>query len=155
MNEDHDVVSLHPTYVVRMARLDDCEAMADLAAQLGYSCTREEVRLRLEEMQNPNAYAVFIAENFGAEIAGWIGAYLFRSVETESCVEISGLVVDEKMRSRGIGKILLQAAEQWARSLGCNTISVHSNIRRTRAHWFYVKNGYHHVKVQKELHKLL
>jgi GNAT superfamily N-acetyltransferase len=75
--------------------------------------------------------------------------------ETASYVGINGLVVDESIRSRGIGKILLSAAEEWARSIGFDVISVHSNVTRDRAHRFYLRNGYAHVKTQKEFHKSL
>lgn len=143
------------TCAVRPAQPCDCEAMADLAGQLGYKCTGEEVRKRLRDMQDSNQYAVFVAELSQRQIGGWIGAYLFRGIETGSCVEINGLVVDEGMRSRGIGKILLGAAEDWARSIGLDVISVHSNVTRDRAHRFYTKNGYAHVKTQKEFHKSL
>jgi GNAT superfamily N-acetyltransferase len=129
--------------------------MADLAVQLGYECTGEELQKRLSHMQDPSGYAVFVAELPEGRIAGWIGAYVFRSVETGSCVEISGLVVDQNVRSRGIGKMLLDSAEQWARSVGCDAISVRSNIKRDRAHRFYINNGYEHVKTQKEFRKRL
>lgn len=129
--------------------------MADLALQLGYDCTREEIQERLSHMQDPNLYAVFVAELPGSKVAGWIGAYVFRSVETPSCVEINGLVVEQSFRSRGIGKLLLAAVEQWGRSVGCETISVRSNIKRKRAHRFYANNGYEHLKTQKEFRKNL
>lgn len=140
---------------VRLARPCDCNAMADLARQLGYDCTGEEVRERLRQMQDSSQYAVYVAELRGGQIAGWIGAYLFRSIETSSCAEINGLVVDQNVRSRGIGRRLLNTAEEWARQIGCATVSVRSNIKRDRAHRFYETNGYEHVKTQKEFRKSL
>lgn len=129
--------------------------MADLAGQLGYPCTPEEVRMRLADMQDPNQYAVYVAEISKEGIAGWIGVYLFRSVELEKYAEISGLVVSEEARSRGVGKVLLEAAEEWARGIGCVVISVRSNIKRERAHGFYEKNGYEWTKTQKTFCKSL
>jgi GNAT superfamily N-acetyltransferase len=90
-----------------------------------------------------------------AQIAGCIGAYLFRSVGTDSYVEINGLVVDQNVRSSGIGKMLIDAAEEWARRVRCHAVSVRSNIKRDRAHRFYTINGYDHVKTQKEFRKSL
>ena len=155
MNQDLNVVTLRSTCLVRPAQPCDSNAMAGLAVQLGYACTREEVYKRLSQMQDRDHYAVFVAELSGGQIAGWIGAYLFQSVETDSCVEISGLVVDQNLRSRGIGKMLIDAAEQWARRVRCHVISVRSNITRDRAHRFYTINGYEHVKTQKEFRKSL
>ena len=129
--------------------------MADLAGQLGYPCTPDEVRKRLVEMQAPNQYAVYVAEISKEEIAGWIGVYLFRSVELEKYAEISGLVVSEEARSRGVGKVLLEAAEEWARGTGCTVLSVRSNVKRERAHGFYEKNGYEWTKTQKTFCKNL
>jgi GNAT superfamily N-acetyltransferase len=155
MRKQTNVVSEQSRCAVRSAQPSDCEAMADMARQLGYECTGEEVRKRLKDMQDANQYAVFVAELPGGQIGGWIGAFLFRSIETASCVEINGLVVDESIRSRGIGKVLLSAAEEWARSISFDVISVHSNVTRDRAHRFYLRNGYAHVKTQKEFHKSL
>jgi GNAT superfamily N-acetyltransferase len=155
MKQQTNAVSVQSTCAVRPAQPSDCEAMADMARQLGYECTGEEVRKRLRDMQDANQYAVFVAELPGGQIVGWIGAFLFRSIEIASCVEINGLVVDESIRSRGIGKMLLSAAEEWARSIRFDVVSVHSNVTRDRAHRFYLRNGYAHVKTQKEFHKSL
>ncbi len=73
----------------------------------------------------------------------------------ETVAEISGLIVDEGVRCCGIGKMLIAAAEEWARRVGCRVISVRSNVKRNRAHQFYTNNGYEHVKTQKELRKKL
>ena len=155
MKQRLNVTSVHPTCAVRPAQPCDCDAMADLARQLGYECTGEEVRKRLSDMHDGNHYTVFVAELVGGKIAGWIGAHVFRSVETATCAEISGLVVDEGLRSNGIGKMLIDAAEQWARRVPCQAISVRSNVKRDRAHRFYTNNGYEHVKTQKEFSKNL
>lgn len=154
MNPGSEVM-LQLACTVRPAQPKDCDAMAYLAVQLGYECTGREVQQRLSEMQDPTHFAVFVAELDDGQLAGWIGAYLFQSVETGSCAEINGMVVEQSIRSRGIGRALLHAAEEWGRSFGCNEISVRSNVKRDRAHQFYAKNGYRHVKTQKEFRKSL
>lgn len=138
---------------IRPAVPRDYERMAELAEQLGYPCTGNDIQSRLAQMMDAKQHAVYVAELPGGRIAGWIGLYIFRSVEQEGCAGISGLIVDQQIRSRGIGKLLLDAAENWAQEQGCTAISVHSNITRGRAHRFYGNNGYQHVKTQKLLHK--
>jgi GNAT superfamily N-acetyltransferase len=66
---------------------------------------------------------------------------------------VVGLVIDETVRSRGVGKLLLQKAEAWAKHAGCKSMSVRSNVKRKRAHEFYEKNGYEHYKTQKAFRK--
>ena len=148
-------VTASKAFAVRPARTTDGNAMAALALQLGYRCTRQEVRKRLGDMKDASLYGVFVAVLPQDEVVGWMGAYVFRSVELDPFAEISGLVVNEKLRSRGIGKALLNAVEDWARSVGCAAISVNSNIIRDRAHHFYVSNKYELVKTQKTFRKSL
>lgn len=155
MKQQPNPASVQSTWVVRLPKPGDYDRMAGLAAQLGYKCTGAEVRSRLDEMRNSNQYAVYVAELPGGQIAGWIGLYVFRSVEQDNCAGLSGLIIDQHSRSRGIGRVLLDAAEKWARSQGCNAISVHSNVMRERAHQFYKRNGYEHIKTQKYLLKTL
>jgi GNAT superfamily N-acetyltransferase len=138
---------------VRPPRSGDYEQMADLAGQLGYPSTASQVQQRLAAMHDSNQYAVYVAERPNGQIAGWIGVYVFRAVELDGFVEISGLVVDERIRSRGIGKMLLDAAEGWARERGYDGMSVRSNTKRERAHAFYRRNGFHGEKTQASLFK--
>lgn len=129
--------------------------MAELSGQFGYPSTAEEIARRLSGMQNSTEHAVFVAPLADAEIAGWIGMFVSRSVEADARAEISGLVVDERYRSQGIGLRLLERAEQWAREKGCRAIGLRSNVIRDRAHAFYERNGYQHVKTQKSFRKNL
>ncbi len=138
---------------VRQPEPGDYEQMADLAEQLHYPSSGNQIRIRLNAMANSKQHGVYVAELPGGQIGGWIGLYVFHSVEQDSCAGISGLIVDEQIRSRGVGKLLVQAADRWARSNGCKAISVHSNVIRERAHQFYARNGFEHVKTQKFLFK--
>jgi len=140
---------------IRSPEPKDFERMANLAEQLGYPCTANQIGERLAGIDKSKDYVVFVAQLPGGQIAGWIAAYIFRAVELDICAEISGLIVDEQVRSRGIGKALLEAVEKWARSYGCNAISVHSKNERVRAHVFYIRNGYQYIKSQKYFQKML
>jgi GNAT superfamily N-acetyltransferase len=140
---------------VRPARPDDFARMAELSGQFGYPSTAEEVARRLAGMQNSTEHAVFVAPLGDGEIAGWIGVFVSRSVEADARAEISGLVVDQNYRSQGIGLRLLERAEEWAREKGCRAIGLRSNVIRDRAHAFYERSGYQHVKTQKSFRKSL
>jgi GNAT superfamily N-acetyltransferase len=155
MKQETEIASTRSGCTVRLAQASDSDRIADLAGQLGYPSTGEEVGKRLNEMRDASQYAVFVAELSGGQIAGWIGVYIFRAVEMETAAEINGLIVDETVRCYGIGKALLDAAEEWSRSVGCSVLSVRSNVIRERAHRFYTANCYQHVKTQKEFRKKL
>jgi GNAT superfamily N-acetyltransferase len=51
--------------------------------------------------------------------------------------EIGGLVVERRRRKKGIGKLLMTGAEEWAREQGCSVVRLRSSAVRTEAHRFY------------------
>jgi GNAT superfamily N-acetyltransferase len=140
---------------IRPAQPADCGRMAELAGQLGYPSSAEDVERRLAALNKTGEHVAFVAQTAQGEIAGWIGAFMYRCVEADARVEISGLVVDERFRSQSVGRALLERAEAWAREKGCNTISLRSNVIRERAHAFYEREGYVVTKTQKCFRKNL
>jgi len=129
--------------------------MAELAGQLSYPSTSEEIARRLQGIKSSAEAAVFVAELDSGEIAGWIAVFVYRTVEADARAEVSGLVVDERFRSQRVGEHLLARAEEWARKNGCQAIGLRSNEIRDRAHAFYERHGYTHVKTQKAFRKQL
>jgi hypothetical protein len=72
--------------VIRAPQQGNFAQMAELA-QLGYPCAPRQIESRLSGMQDRKQYAVYVAILAEGEIAGWIGAYVFRSVELDSSAE--------------------------------------------------------------------
>jgi len=100
---------------MREVRAQDHARIAELAGQLMYTSSASDIAKRLEGVQDSKEHAVFVAQLAGGEIAGWIAVFVYRTVEADARAEVSGLVVDERYRSQGIGLHLLARAEQWAR----------------------------------------
>lgn len=107
---------------------------------------------RIKRLQPASQHAFFVAVQAN-RVIGWIAISASRLLEVEPRAEVAGLVVDEAVRSRGAGKLLLEKAETWAKQAGCKTMSVRSNVKRERAHEFYQQNGYEHYKTQKAFRK--
>ena len=127
--------------------------MAELSGQLGYKATGAEIEKRLAALRASPDYAVFVAELPDGEVAGWVGVFVYRCVEADTRAEISGLVVDERIRSSGIGRRLMERAEEWARRKGCSAVGLRSQVFREGAHAFYERLGYKHIKTQKSFRK--
>src|SRR5260370_6537527 len=147
------LVAAPPTFAVRAAQPSDSNAMASLAVQLGYECTELHVQQRVRDMTDREQYGVFVAVLAEAQVVGWVCVCVFRAIELDTFAEITGLVVDETFRSRGTGKALLHAAEEWARRAECSAVAVHSNVTRNPAHQVYVRDGYEVIKTQKMFRK--
>jgi GNAT superfamily N-acetyltransferase len=140
---------------VRPAEAPDHAHIAELAGQLSYPSTPQEIARRLKGIKGSAEAAVFVAELETGEIAGWIAVFVYRTVEADARAEVSGLVVDERYRSQRVGEHLLARAEEWARGNGCRAIGLRSNVIRERAHKFYERHGYAHIKTQKAFRKQL
>ena len=140
---------------IRPARQEDAESLANLATQLGYPSTAEQIRERFDILRaRPDENAVLVAEVDGV-VVGWVHAHTYKLLVEAPEVEIGGLVVDENLRGQGIGEELMHDAEAWAREQGCASVYVRSNTIRTRAHEFYKRIGYEILKSQYALRKVL
>jgi GNAT superfamily N-acetyltransferase len=143
---------------IRRARSSDAAQIAELCGQLGYPAKPAEITGRLRTIKPARQHAVLVAElseGNKRKLIGWLHVSVAPLVEVELRAEVNGLVVDTNERSRGTGALLLRGAEQWARSRGCRSVSVRSNVVRERAHQFYLRHGYEHYKTQKAFRKPL
>lgn len=138
---------------VREALKSDAARVAVLSAQLGYPISEEHARARLSELNAERTVLVAVVPRAG--VVGWIGVSASVTLTSSDRAEIEGLVVEDEYRSNGIGKLLLDAAERWARQRGCTAMRVLSNVVRDRAHRFYERWGYDILKTEYVFNKEL
>lgn len=138
-----------PEYQVRTANFSDICNISDLCSQLGYQTTQEQILERLKVLLNLPDHAIFVITYQKNQIAiGWVHVLLVQYLETEKFAEIGGLVIDHQHRKSGLGKQLMNEAENWVRDQGVSTIRLRSNTIRSEAHKFYEKIGYQNQKSQ-------
>lgn len=142
------------TVVVRPMERRDLAEVALLCGQLGYPSTPAQVVARVARLQASPDHAFFVAVD-RETVVGWIHLYVYTTLESDSSVEIGGVVVDERARRRGIGHLLMTEAERWAKSRSCSRIRLRSNVTRADAHAFYGSLGYRTSKTQYRLEKIL
>src|SRR4051794_32391267 len=86
---------------IRRLTVDDAKATAELSGQLGYSCTAEDLRERIEELSR-TADRVAFAAVIDDQIVGWIDAAMERHLQSPASAVIGGLVVREDLRGLGV-----------------------------------------------------
>ncbi len=118
------------TPFIRPVRLEDAAEVAELSGQLGYPVSASEMSARLSRALADPDYVVTVAEGSDGSLLGWIGAEYRFLLEIGDEVEIVGLVVRQGTRRLGVGKVLLAAAEKFARTRGLDSIRVRSNVAR-------------------------
>jgi len=140
---------------IRPATTADAEAIAILSHQLGYPVSTIAVEQRLHQILSNNSHIIYVAAGSDNRAIAWIHACACHSLLADFHVEIGGLVVAESDRGTGIGRKLLYQVESWAKTRGCQSLLVRSNIVRPAAHRFYQKCGYSQVKTSLVFHKVL
>ena len=125
---------------IRSARREDAPRLAQLAGELGSGISSVSIGAAIDRLR-PDEGAIYVAEE-DEHLTAWIHVYRSRVLQTEPFAEIGGLVVDSQRRGAGIGRRLLETAEQWASANGLEAIRARSNIVRSYAHLFYRRRGY-------------
>lgn len=83
-------------------------------------------------LSNPRRHAVFVSVGEGGRLNGFVEISLREYAEGCSSSPvgyIEGWFVEEAARQQGIGQALIAAAEEWARSRGCQELASDADIR--------------------------
>jgi GNAT superfamily N-acetyltransferase len=133
---------------IRRANKEDSDAVARLAGELGYPVGAKKMRRRIQVILASAADLLVVAADSSGAVIGWLQAHAAHIVESGFRVEITGLVVSEAFRRRGVGRALVAEAENWARTMAAEAVVVRSNARRAESHSFYPALGYAVAKMQ-------
>lgn len=146
-------MSLNEDPVIRVANADDSEAIRRInLLALGYESGLSETADRLATiMRKPNTM-IIVAEIEGS-VAGYIHGSDYDCSYIPPLKNILALGVLEEYRGKGIGRALINALEEWAKTDGCAGVRLVSSSYRTGAHDFYLRCGYTVRKDQKNFIK--
>ena len=140
---------------IRPMRSEDAAEVAQLTTQLGYPATEEEIRRRYDLIKNRSDGRLFVAQHAGTAVVGWVHVQELYMLESDARAEIFGLVVADSARGTGVGRRLIEAAEEWATTRGLRVMGLRSNNLRTDARGFYEHLGYKVTKTQNAFRKTL
>ncbi|AKG35353.1 GNAT family N-acetyltransferase [Paenibacillus durus] len=143
-----------PVLQIRNIDMNDLETITALLRGFGYPTTLNVMKERLEAVQNDPACCSLVAEMDGQTV----GMIELRQVISyckgqESVAELTAIIVEESLRRNGLGKRLIAAGEDWARSRQLKQIFLCSGNRAERAparafyrHLGFEQNGYRFCK---------
>jgi ribosomal-protein-alanine N-acetyltransferase len=128
-----------PAMRLRPFRPDDLQTLYEIDQACfvpGISYTREELRRFIGHRHSQT----WVAEE-AAEIAGFLIAHR----EPRKVLHIITIDVLETWRRRGVGSLLMEAAEQWAVDHGLQMIGLETAQDNLAAQRFYMARGYRKV----------
>lgn len=130
--------------IIREVISSDTVVLVELSHQLGYSISLADMQANIELCLNDKHYKIFVAE-FEREVCGFIGLAVAHYLHCSgSWAKVLALIIDEQRRGAKIGSQLLNFAENYAKTRGCDKIELTSGLHRreTGAHEFYFNHGY-------------
>jgi GNAT superfamily N-acetyltransferase len=149
-----DLLHLQPQEAADIPRLLDCYASDPMG---GGEPLKEYTRIHLiEELQKRSNIAhVFLAQIDGESVGL---ANCFEGFSTFNCmplINIHDLVVLNTHRGHGIGKLLLNTVEEYARSIGCCKLTLEVLEGNTRAREVYKAVGFDGYELDPETGKAM
>ncbi len=133
MNEQQPIL-------IRSASLNDADAIFYLAARFATSFTLEEpvFRSSLPHLLSDSSACLRIAEADGAVLGYVLGFEHLTFFASGRVAWVEEIMIVESCRQRGIGRQLMDAFTEWARSRQCRLIA----LATRRAAPFYRALGY-------------
>lgn len=116
--------------------------------------SEEKVRAKIENLTKKTKDIIFVYE-LDTEVIGYIHGSPYELLFSDSLVNVLGFVVREIYRNQGIGSILIDRLEEWAKDNGFSGIKLLSHPSRIQSHKFYERRGYMFTKDQKNYIKNL
>ena len=135
---------------IQEANPSDFSEIAALSRNpLGYEdCSESGVKAVWERIQQVGGGKVFVAK-FQGRTVGYAQCMEYLPLYGEATLFLVALSVSQSCHRMGIGKRLLEAVEEYGRSLSFGKVSLISNFIRKDAHLFYEAMGYRIEKEEK------
>ncbi|MCB1118105.1 MAG: GNAT family N-acetyltransferase [Chlamydiia bacterium] len=128
----------------REPTVEDVQSLTSLMKQLGYPIAVDSMRQNILKYLSLENQKAWVAECDGRVVGGIAVAITNYFHREGSFLRIITMVVDETKRRMGIGKRLMQLAEDYAREKGCSHVELTSGVHREiiGSHRFYKSLGY-------------
>lgn len=127
---------------IRACRTEDAAFVSALLGELGYMVSTEQAAEQLRRLADTGCDAIFLAAT-SDQVIGLLASHLCQMLHyAKPVMRVTALVVDPRARRRGVGKLLMEHAEQIAAAAGCEFVELTSAMDRGEAHAFYRSIGY-------------
>ena len=139
--------------ICRGIAVKDVPGIFRLCHELGYEPHQTGFGDRIADIIERPGNAVFVAADAEDGLLGFIHVFIRHAIEIEPCAEIQALVVACSARRQGAAKLLVGAAEEWARAEGLQWLSLYCSSYRDAAHDFYRAQGFDAVTTATRFNK--
>jgi GNAT superfamily N-acetyltransferase len=136
-----------PKPQVREAKPADAPRLTELIHELGHEIDEKAVRKNLAALRKTGETP--LVATLDKAVIGLCGIHKTVTVHRDAPLgRLTILVVAKEAQDHGIGRMLVEAAEDLLRKAGCKIVEVTSNDRRPGAHAFYRHLGYERTSMR-------
>ena len=136
-----------PKLKLRDAKPSDAPRLVELIHELGHEISEKQVRKNLAALKKSGETP--LVATLDKTVVGMCGVGSRVVIHRRAPLgRITALVVSKEAQGHGIGRKLVEAAEDWMRKKGCQLVEVTSNDRRAAAHAFYRHLGYERSSIR-------
>jgi ribosomal protein S18 acetylase RimI-like enzyme len=127
---------------IRQAKKSDLKALAKMDARIFPETTMESEAIKVFRhcLANTVPGACLVAEENGKIVGAMIAARKLTHIK--NAAEVRDLLVDEKFRGKGIGKLLFRKSLSALKKHGITTVSLTVDPKNKRAYALYKKEGF-------------
>ncbi len=121
--------------------IDHLDLIQPLTQQLNPNKSAEELKHLQKcmfDLPRYKCFGLFEGEKLIALSSCWLTIKLYSGKQ----LELDNVIVDGKYQSKGIGNILLNHIENWAKSIDCESVELNTYVTNIRSHKFYYNQGY-------------
>jgi aminoglycoside 6'-N-acetyltransferase I len=143
---------------IRAACDEDSHEWLRMRRALWADCPDDEQTREIDEIRRSDSTAVYLAERPGRGLCGFLEVSIRPWADgctTMPVGYLEGWYVDPDVRRQGVGRALVEAAEQWARSKGCRQMGSDTELWNKVSHQAHAALGYvetlRHVLFKKNL----
>jgi GNAT superfamily N-acetyltransferase len=126
--------------VIELTSVEEMMGTYEVLTELYPSLTQEEYANELAFMTQHNYTQVVVTEN--ERCLGVSGVWIGNKLWCGKYLEIDNIIVSEKIRSKGVGKMIVDYLEEKAKTLGCNMMALDSYTTNFKAHKFFYNQGF-------------
>jgi GNAT superfamily N-acetyltransferase len=129
----------------------DYYKIVPLTLQLSPELKEELILQRLEEMKTTGFNIIGANDKLDDTLMAISGFWVNTKLYSGRYLEIDNFVVGANHRGKGLGKLMVDWMENYAKSINCQMIMLDAYIINTEAHKFYeregfTKKGFHFLK---------
>lgn len=135
--------------LIREATINDCAEIANLAKEIWTNNLISELEKEFNESIVSEKACIYVFEDEDKRIKGFAQCNLrydyVEGTKSSPVGFLEGIFITEEYRGKGIGKLLLNAVELWAKENGCIEFACDCGINNSTSYNFHIHHGFKEV----------